>query len=138
MGGRLAIVVVILIVMELMVVSAVIYAAVRAYWSPIADRFPPREPASDAVRRHFQSFGAVLLNLGWCIHVAADDRYLHLRPARFARLIGIRPASIPWEAITPDPSDRRRRVRRANVGGHSIEGPRWCIDLAAPPPPPLP
>lgn len=133
MSAKAAIVVLLFVAMDVAVISAIIYTAVRTYWSPIADRFPPRPVAEDAIHKRFQSFGAVILNLTWCIHVAADGDYLHLSPALSARLIGIRPASIPWEAIEPvRPSRPGRRIRRAVVAGITLDMPRWCLELVAP------
>lgn len=139
MSGQLSLLIAMLVGVELFVVAAIVYASVNAYWTPLAERFPPREIAPGAVRRNFQSFGATILNLGWCIHVAADEECMHLRPALFARMIGVRPASIPWTEITPLATQKpwwaggSGRLGRAIIAGHTIEMPRWCIDLAEPP-----
>lgn len=134
MSGPVTFVVLLFIAVDVFIAVAITHTAVRTYWSPIADRYPPRDIAPDAILREFQSFGAVILSLSWCIHTAADERFLHLRPALLARLIGIRSASIPWDQIAPvRPARPGRRPRRGVVAGITLDMPRWCLELAAPP-----
>jgi hypothetical protein len=100
-------------------------------WNSIASRYPASEPATDALRREFQSFRIGAINLGFSVHVIADESRLHLRPAWILRRLGGRPASIPWEEIRPlQPSPLGGRFAR--IAGKTITGPRWCIDLADP------
>lgn len=100
-------------------------------WNSIAGKYPATEPAPDAVRRDFQSFRIGAINLGYSVHVIADETHLHLRPARILRLLGGRPSSIPWEEIVP--LERAALGGRfARIAGKTITGPRWCIDLADP------
>lgn len=119
------------VVADLALAGLLVYYAVRTYWSPLPRNFPPRDPAHDAVRRDFQTFKAGLLNLGWSVHVVADAEYLHLRPALLPRLLRIRPASIPWLAVTVDPADQRTYLRHATIAGVDLHIPRWCAELAA-------
>lgn len=132
MDGPANMVVAFIILCDLALAGLIITTAVRACWTPIVEAFPPRDIAPGAVRRNFQSFGAGLLNLTWCIHTAADARFLHLRPCLFARLLGLRDTSIPWEHVHLDAHDRRRRRRRVSIAGHSLDGPRWALELADP------
>ena len=97
-------------------------------WRPMLKAFPPRQPAPDAVRRRFQSFGLGIVNMGFSIHVAADDEYLHLVPLAIWRSLGARPASIPWSSMKP--VGKSKRVVRVN--GHRLDGPKWCMELAFP------
>lgn len=122
-----------IILVNTLLATVIVIYAVRAYWSPFAAKFPPREPSPDAIHRDFQSFRAGLLNLDHCIHVAVDADHLHLRPALFARLVRIQPTSIPWSAITLDRHGSSRRMLRAAIDGHDLRGPRWCLELAEPP-----
>jgi hypothetical protein len=106
-------------------------AAFHMMWRPMLAPFPPREPALDAVRRRFQSMGLGIVNMGLSIHIAVDQDYLHMTPLRIWRLLGATPASIPWSAM--EPVGRSGRVVRIN--GRRLDGPKWCMTLAAPPDP---
>lgn len=117
------------VVADLIFVPLVISVLVRGGWNPIAERFPSREPNGDAVTKHFQSYKVGLLNLGFMVHTSVDDMCLHLRPAWFGRRIGMKGASVPWEAI--DPVRRRgRRYAEVKIGNHTVFGPRWALELA--------
>jgi len=107
-------------------IAAIAAGAFHLLWRPMLAPFPAREPAADAVRRRFQSFGIGIVNMGLSIHVAADDDYLHLVPLAIWRALGARPASIPWSAM--EPVGRSGRVVRVN--GHRLDGPKWCMRLA--------
>ncbi|MCP3906325.1 MAG: hypothetical protein GY715_22105 [Planctomycetes bacterium] len=98
-------------------------------WRPMLAPFPPREPAPDAVRRRFQSFGLGIVNMGLSVNVAVDDECLHLMPLAIWQTLGARKASIPWSAM--EPVGASRRVVRVN--GHRLDGPKWCMQLAFPP-----
>ncbi len=124
------VVVIVIVAFDLLTV-VLIRRFVGRTWQSMVDRFPPRDPAPDAVTRNFQSFRLGVINLGWSVHVAADESYLHLRPARFVRLFGCRPLSIPWDAISVvrrSSNGRWATVRLA--GAPPLEGPAWCLDLA--------
>ncbi|MHC4108209.1 MAG: hypothetical protein ACYSTY_09025 [Planctomycetota bacterium] len=97
-------------------------------WRPMLAPFPPQEPAPDAVRRYFQSFGIGIVNMSLSVHVAVDEDYLHLIPLAIWRALGARPASIPWSAM--EPIGKSGRVVR--VAGHRLDGPKWCLELASP------
>lgn len=113
---------------EALVLFCLIPLIVRSTWGDIAGKHPPDEPAPDAIRRGFQSFSCGLLNMGWCVHVATDENYLHLRPALLMRIFGTKPTSIPWEAI--DRVEGKGRYRTAHLGMTSFRGPAWCLELA--------
>jgi hypothetical protein len=98
-------------------------------WGHLPRAFPRRPPREDAVRRNFQSFQLGLCNFGFCIHVAVDEQYLHLEPARLIRLLGAGPASIPWESIRLTGPPRRGWLT-AQVGDRQFLGPAWCLELA--------
>jgi hypothetical protein len=126
---QIALLVGFILAIDLAILGAV-FSACASTLKPLRDAFPPVEPAPDAVRKRFQSFGFNLVNLGGCVHVAADDLWLHLRPARVARWVGMRDMSIPWAAITLERVRGKWAV--AKVGGVSVRGPAWCLALAGP------
>lgn len=122
----------IFIPIDLLVVGSILYGTIHVAWNGFAEKHPPRPIADDAVRRRRQSFKLGVLNLGWSLHVAVDDACLHLEPVRWLARIGMKPASVPWDAITPQGRvfGGRAKVR---IGHETLIGPRWCLELAAPP-----
>lgn len=123
-----------LIVSIFLAVDAVVLWAVRMWvksmFAELAAAFPPREPATDAVCRSFQSFSIDSINMGWSVHVAADDYGLHLRPALLMRLVAARPLSIPWKALELY-GRRGRWFSKAKIGGRwQMMGPSWALKLA--------
>lgn len=93
----------------------------------------PESPAlPDAVTRRFQSFHIGGMSLLWGFHVSVDDRALHLRATAFARVLGLRGASVPWESVEFRKKSRSGRWVSVRVNGIGIEGPGWCLGLAAP------
>ncbi len=114
----------------------VVTTLIRSFIAPLrelARQFPPQPPSADAVRRRFQSFHFGLFNAGWGIHVAADERFLHLSPAWIERVFRMRPLSIPWSSIQLV----RRGTRTTSVRLESpseqmvVKGPTWCLELAS-------
>jgi len=61
------------IVVETIVGIAVVSAMVRNSIGEVAEKFPAQPVEADAVRRDFQSFKLGFVNLGWSVHVAADE-----------------------------------------------------------------
>lgn len=121
-----AIVVPCFIGLDLLIVSALM----RAGWSELTQDFPASPPAPGAVRRNLQSFKAGMYNFGFCVHVAVDEDYLHLLPARLVRWFGGRPASIPWGSIILlKPGRRQTKVK---IKSATITGPTWCLAMATP------
>ncbi len=110
---------------------AILVTIIHWGWGPLARGFPATAPGDDAVWRRYQSFRLGLLNFGYCIHVAADEQYLHLVPIKPIRLLGGRPASIPWDAIHIEKRSDRGKWITARVGTHTLRGPSWCLELAS-------
>ena len=123
-----ALVIMVIVGFEAILLFFLIPVIVRSSWGDVAGKHPPVEPAPDAVRRRFQSFQCGLLSMGWCVHVATDESYLHLTPALLMRIFGTKPTSIPWEAI--DRVTGKGRYRTARIGRTEIKGPAWCLALA--------
>ncbi|MFT3683529.1 MAG: hypothetical protein QM783_01175 [Phycisphaerales bacterium] len=128
-GWQIALLVCGLLTIDFVIIGAVA-SACAATLGPLVTAFPPVEPASDAVRRKFQSFRFDLFNFGGCVHVAADSAHLHLRPARLARWFGLRDMSIPWSAVQLRKVSGKSAV--AEIGKSTVRGPAWCLSLAAP------
>jgi hypothetical protein len=117
-------------IMSVGVAFLVVRGVVESTWKRLAAAHPAVEPAPDAVRRRFQSFKMNLLNLGLSVHVAADERYLHLSPAAVIRWAGARPMSIPWESIEVLGHGITSRSVRTRIDGITVWGPAWCLRLA--------
>lgn len=109
----------------------ILVTIVRRGWGPLPRDFPARTPGDDAIWRRYQSFRLGMMNLGYSIHVAADEQYLHLVPIKPLRMLGGRTASIPWEAIRIENRSRRGKWITARVGTHTLRGPSWCLELAS-------
>ncbi len=122
-------VIIVLVVGEMAVAAVIVGAIVHGTLGGLSKRHPAAPIDSDAVRRDFQSFKIGLLNMGWSMHVAVDAGHLHLIPALFFRVIGAKPASIPWESV--EPLDHPgKRYRRAKIGGEEMRCPGWCLEIA--------
>ena len=75
---------------------------------------------------------SMLLNLGFGVHAAADERHLHLTPVALLRWFGAGTVSVPWEAIKIKKRSRRGHWIAVTVGKRTIRGPAWCLGLAEP------
>ncbi len=127
MTGTIIIVIVAAVtVLDIVVIGTI----VRWGWGPLPREFPAKEPRHDAVWRRYQSFRLGLLNFGFCIHVAVDERHLHMVPIKPLRACGGRPTSIPWDAIRIEKRSARGKWITTRVGKHTLTGPSWCLDLA--------
>lgn len=98
-------------------------------WRPLWAAHPGVAPAEGAVRRGFQSYKLGIVNLGFMIHTEVDERYLHLQPALFGRLCGMRRVSAPWEAVEPV-KRIGKRYAEVRIAGQRLFGPAWALGLA--------
>ena len=115
---------------DLFVVATVVGLLVRIAWKPLERSFPVRQPSEPSYRRKFQTFCIGWVNFGSCIHVVMDDRYLHLTPIWLLGRVGMKPISIPWDAIDPLPASTfGRKTARVQIGIQKITGPKWCFEL---------
>ena len=121
-----------ILVIDSIMVWAIVRVASEAA-KELARDYPGRPVPDGAVRRGFQSFKIGIMNLGWCIHVAVDQGYLHLQPTWLARRFGLLPISLPWGVI--EIRERRWRKWWVRVGKHDVAGPPWCFQLADTRPP---
>ena len=116
-----------LTVLDFVIVVTIIHRG----WGPLPREFPAKTPGDDAVWRRYQSFRLGLMNLGYCIHVAVDEQYLHLVPIKPLRVFGGRTASIPWDAMRIEKRSSRGRWITVRIGAHTLRGPSWCLELAS-------
>ena len=117
---------------DLLVAWFLIWGVMRIGWRPMMNQYPPRDPAPNAVGRNFQSFRFGVINLGFSVHVAADEEHLHLRPAHFLRWCGAGPISVPWSAIRPGKPMLGGKWMTASINGKNVAVPAWCLELANP------
>jgi hypothetical protein len=118
---------------DLFIVGALFANLRSSFWRPLEESFPPRVPAASAVRKRFQSISVGLFNLGWCVHLAADDDCLHVQPTAVLRWLRLGAFSVPWEAITPV-RNKHGRVNALRVLNATIKAPAWVMSLADPEP----
>ncbi len=117
---------------DLLIMTLVFWGVVHVAWNgPLGD-FPAQPVAPDAVSKPFQSFRLGMANLGGCIHVDADEHWLHLTPVRPLRWLGAQSASIPWDSIHIDKRSGNGRWITARIGRTTLQGPAWCLGLAEP------
>ncbi|MEO1534442.1 MAG: hypothetical protein AAFS11_02630 [Planctomycetota bacterium] len=129
-GGQLAIFISLFLAVDAVIVWVVLRGAAGG-WNGLAEKHPQTTPIEPSETRRFQSFALGMFNLGFCIHVTADPERLHLMPVTPMRLLGMRPMSLPWEALDLKPPGRRKNWRTARVGvGLDLHGPAWCLGLA--------
>lgn len=102
----------------------------QSHWKPLENAYPARAPASDAVVRSFQSVRVGLFNLGWCMHLAADEDHMHMTPAAVLRAIGLRPISIPWDEVAVKNASRSGSWVTLRIRNIDVQGPGWCFGLA--------
>ncbi|MHC4220071.1 MAG: hypothetical protein ACYSU7_16625 [Planctomycetota bacterium] len=119
-----------IIVFSIVETLVILWAVVHFGWSPIHKKFPTRAPDAEAVTRSYQSFKVGILNLGFSVHVAVDEHFLHLTPAAYLRGFGAGTLSIPWEAITVEKRSRSGRWITIKIDKWTIMGPAWCLELA--------
>ena len=105
-------------------------AFIGSLWNALANAHEATEPDAGAVRKNFQTFAIGPVNLGFCVHVAVDEQFLHLLPSRFLKLCGAKPMSVPWEAITMKKKGKRTSI--VMIGRQAVIGPTWCLGIADP------
>lgn len=119
-----------------LIVTIAVVVLIRAIAAGINRRlgaaYPWFAPAASAVTRRFQSFHVGGMGLPWGFHVSVDERALHLRPTAFASAVGLRATSVPWEAVRFKKKSRSGAWATVSINGVGIEGPGWCLMLAAP------
>ncbi len=119
---------------DLLIGATVVGLILRYTWKPLERSFPAREPSEPFVVRKFQSFEIGYASFGFSVHVTIDDNCLHLTPAWIIRRFGMKPMSIPWEAIQPLPESYSRQKRtKVKISKQTITGPKWCFELVARP-----
>ena len=123
-GALVAIVLGVMLPIDLVIACIVL----RAAWEA-GPRFPGQAIGEGAVRRDFQSFKYGIYSLGMCVHVAVDEGYMHLLPARLLRIVGAKPVSVPWEEVE---FVRRKGAKMAEalIGRQKVIGPAWALGIA--------
>ncbi len=130
MPSSTLVIVIFIIAFDAIVVPILIAAAIHGCWSPLPKRYPGVDPRPDAVVKQFQSMRVGLLNLGWSVHIAADEEHLHFTPVRIFRAAGAKATSIPWEAVKV--TKLHKRSGTATIAGQRVQAPAWCLELAEP------
>lgn len=97
----------------------------------LSKKHPPLEPLPSAVRRNFQSIRIDMLNLGFCVHIAVDERALHLFPSAIMRLLKLPGASIPWDAFS-NVKRKNKSYAQARLEGSDVLLPLWAMRAGFP------
>ena len=129
---QVIVVVAVFLISDGIVVPMVIRGLVESEWEPIARAFPAQgAPSPGAVRREFCSLKIGMLSCGWGMHLTADETHLWFEPAMVCRWLGIRPAVVPWNAVTYV-RDKGRSSAVVRILKSEIIGPRDIFALAGP------
>lgn len=110
-------------------VDAIVFYAIASMcasaWNDLASKYPINEHAIGPWRE-FQSMAIDMMNFGFCVHMYADDQYIHLAPTKFLRLMRAKPVSIPRAEM--------QDIRRASFGTAKVKLnkqkltlPRWTV-----------
>ncbi len=110
-------------------VDAVVLYAVASMcasaWNDLASTYPINEYAIGPWRE-FQSMAIDMMNFGFCVHVYADDQYVHLAPTKFLRLMRAKPLSIP-RAEMRDIKPGRFGSAKVKLGTKTLVLPKWSV-----------
>ncbi len=128
--SQVALIVGLFIAVDLVVIPIVIRAGIVGSWGDLQKSWPGRPPADGAVVREFQSLRMGSTSFGGCVHIAVDEKHLHLLPAKFLRWFGAAPVSVPWESITDVRPAGRGKFASASLGGRRVTAPAWALELA--------
>jgi hypothetical protein len=118
------------VLVDLVVVSAVFQMSAQI-WNALGKGCVQVEPKPGAVRKDFQSMKIGMFSFGGCLHIAVDEHYLHLYPAKVVRMSGGRSFSIPWDLVHADASRPERRIWSARINGQKVLAPGWAMKIAA-------
>ncbi|MBX3386603.1 MAG: hypothetical protein KF768_08530 [Phycisphaeraceae bacterium] len=120
----------IFVVVDTVIVWA-IFTSLRGDWKSLERQFPPRVVSGTAVHRRYQSISIGMYNLGWSVHLTADEQCLHVHPTAYLRRLARAGVfSVPWEEVRI--GRRRRWYASARIGREDFRIPRWVADLASP------
>lgn len=119
-----------LVVLSLAIVPIVALLAFHMIWRPLFTRYPPQRPSLGAERRRFQSMSIGIVNMGFSVHIATDEEFLHLEPLGVWQVLGACAASIPWSALVPaSPAANFSPFGVAvTLDGQTITAPKWCLE----------
>ena len=122
------------VVVEAIIVYFIVGSMIRRAWSAIASPFPEQSIGINAFRKNFQTIAIGSINLGFSVHLVADDNYLHWIPTRLLKIFGCRTMSIPWSSIHLAPKQpifqkRIAKICLSTTKAQVIAIPRWCLEI---------
>jgi hypothetical protein len=127
-----AIVVVVVSLSMVALVVAAIFSSVKSQvFAPLAEQFPFQPPGSNAEARNFQSISADVVNLGFCVHFAIDDAFVHMMPGAFLRMFGCRACSVPVQRVKAIRQGFLKSRIETQFGNQRLVMPRWVVEGAA-------
>lgn len=116
------------LIVDLVVVGAVMTAAVEGSLGKIARKYPAQPIGVNAKRRDFQSMSSGIVNLGFCIHIATDEQYLHILPSAFLRLFKAKAMSVPWSQVELAAKQPRKRWLNVIIEKSDLALPAWILE----------
>lgn len=107
--------------------AIVLYAIISACASSLGDlaRDYPMNERATGPWREFQSMSVDMLNFGFCVHICADQDYVHIAPTAVLRRLGAKPMSIPRAAMR-EVKASIFRTAKVTLPKHTLVLPRWA------------
>lgn len=119
----------IMLPIEIAVVYALLREPVQDVFNRLHAKFPPQQIGAGAIRRNFQSTKKDIVNLGFCVHFAVDDRFVHMMPAAVLRWAGAKACSVPVALVSAKQSDMS--YAEIVFDDVTLVGPTWVVREAA-------
>lgn len=119
----------IMLPIEIAVVYALLRGPVQDVFNRLHVKFPLQPIGAQAVHRNFQSVKKGIVNLGFCVHFAVDDQYVHVKPAALLRWVGAKASSVPVELVSAKQSDTS--YAEIVFDDVTLVGPTWVVREAA-------
>ncbi|HLP85797.1 MAG TPA: hypothetical protein VK157_15710 [Phycisphaerales bacterium] len=119
----------IMLPIEIAVVYALLRGPVQDVFNRLHAKYPPQQIGDGAIRRNFQSAKKDIVNLGFCVHFAVDDQFVHVMPAAVLRWAGAKGSSVPVDVVSAKQSDMS--YAEIVFDDVTLVGPTWVVREAA-------
>ncbi len=115
----------IMVPVDLAIVYALLRGPVDDIFNALHKRHPPQEIGTGAMRHNFQSVKKDIVNMGWSVHFAVDDAFVHIMPAAVLRWCGAKASSVPVQLVREKRASAR--LPEIAVGEVTLRAPAWVL-----------